>query len=307
MTRRGVLKLLGAALLAGLAFAIYPFLEVFGRPRITRYAFTPRGWTPGLALRVAVIADVHANEPWMNAARIEGICADTQALGADLILLLGDYVTGMGRASEEIPAADWAVALARLSAPLGVHAVLGNHDYWEDRGFQRGDNSEPIALDALRDAGIPVYRNQAIRLEKDGLGFWLAGLDDQLALLPGRSYGRTRMAGLDNLGASLAQVTDAAPVLLMAHEPDVFAFGGVPDRVSLTLSGHTHGGQINLFGWRPWAASNGSRRHPAGYYNVEGRELIVSRGLGCSVVPIRFGNWPEIVLLDLGGEESPVP
>lgn len=74
----------------------------------------------------------------------------------------------------------------------------------------------------------------------------------------------------------------------------------MPDRVSLTLSGHTHGGQISLLGWRPWAASLGSRRFPAGHYSVEGRELIVSRGLGCSVIPVRIGNWPEIVMLDLG-------
>ncbi|MDB5997077.1 MAG: ykuE, partial [Pseudomonas sp.] len=96
---------------------------------------------------------------------------------------------------------------------------------------------------------------------------------------------------------------DDAPVLLLAHEPDIFP--KVPDRVSLTLCGHTHGGQISIFGWRPWAASRGSRRHPAGYYNVDGHELIVSRGLGCSVVPVRFGNWPEIVLIELGASPSP--
>ena len=306
ITRRDVLKGLAAILLAGLAVAIYPFVEVFGRPRITRYAITPRNWTPGLTLRVAVIADLHASEPWMSTARIEGICADTQALGADLILLLGDYVKAMGRAADDIPASDWASALARLTAPLGVHAILGNHDYWEDQRFQRGETTEPIALEALRNTGIPTYRNQSIRLEKDGHAFWLAGLDDQLALLPGTRYGRDHMAGLDDLAATLTQVTDAAPVLLMAHEPDAFAFGGVPDRVSLTLSGHTHGGQISIFGWRPWAASRGSRRYPAGYYNVDGRELIVSRGLGCSVVPIRFGNWPEIVLIELGAEKSAI-
>ena len=105
-------------------------------------------------------------------------------------------------------------------------------------------------------------------------------------------------AGLDDLEATLGQITDHAPVLLLAHEPDVFT--DVPDRVSVTLSGHTHGGQINIFGWRPWAASRGSRRFPAGYFNVGGRELIVSRGLGCSSVPIRFGNWPEILLVELG-------
>lgn len=298
MTRRGVLKLLGAGLLAGLAFVLYPFMEVFGRPRITQYSLTPRNWTPGLTLRVAVISDLHACEPWMDAARIEAICADTQELGADLVLLLGDYVKAIGRAADDVPGSVWAAALARLSAPLGVHAILGNHDYWEDRSFQRGEADVPIALAALISAGIPTYRNQSIRLEKDGRPFWLAGLDDQLALLPGSQYGRPRMAGLDDLDATLRQVTDDGPVILLAHEPDIFP--DVPDRVSLTLCGHTHGGQISIFGWRPWAASRGSRHHPAGYYNVDGRELIVSRGLGCSVVPVRFGNWPEILLIELG-------
>jgi hypothetical protein len=301
ITRRGVLKLLGAGLLSGLAFALYPFVEVFARPRVTSYSFTPRRWTGGLQLRVAVLSDFHACDPWMSADRIAQICAQTQELGADVILLLGDYVRAMGRVADDVPATQWAQALATLSAPMGVHAILGNHDYWHDAAFQSGEVPEPHASMALRDAGIATYRNEAVRLEKDGKAFWLAGLDDQLALLPGSRYGRPRMQGLDDLDATLKEVTGQDPVLLLAHEPDIFS--KVPERVSLTLSGHTHGGQINLFGWRPWAASAGSRRHPAGYFNDEGRELIVSRGLGCSVVPVRFGSWPEIVLLELGTGE----
>lgn len=298
ITRRRALKLLAAGLLSTLSVGLYPLVEVFGRPRVTRHALTPRNWTPGLTLRIAILSDIHACEPWMNPERIESICADAQTLGADLILLLGDYVRAVGRSADDVPVALWAKALAGLSAPLGVHAILGNHDYGHDDRFQRGEVSVPEALTALLSVGIPTYRNQAIRLEKDGMPFWLAGLDDQLALWPGRRYGRTVFAGVDDLDATLSQVTDDAPVLLMAHEPDIFA--QVPDRVSLTLCGHTHGGQISIFGWRPWAASRGSRRHPAGYYNVEGRELLVSRGLGCSMVPVRVGNWPEIVLLQLG-------
>ena len=118
-----------------------------------------------------------------------------------------------------------------------------------------------------------------------------------MGILPGGHDGR-QTSGLDDLDGTLAQIPEGEPTLLLAHEPDIFP--RVPGRVSLTLSGHTHGGQISLFGWRPWAASLGSRRFPAGHYNVEGRELIVSRGLGCSVIPVRIGNWPEIVLLDLG-------
>lgn len=298
ITRRGVLKLFGVGLLGLVATAAYPFIEALARPRITSYALTPRRWPAGLKLRVAVIADLHASEPWMDKQRIEHLCTQTQELGADVILLLGDYVSGMRLTTGRVANADWASALGKLSAPLGVHAVLGNHDYWEDRAFQSDHSATPHALTALRDSGIATYVNEVIRLEKDGQAFWLAGLGDQMGILPGGTHDGRTTGGLDDLDGTLAQVTDDAPILLLAHEPDIFR--KVPDRVSLTLSGHTHGGQISLFGWRPWAASLGSRRFPAGHYNVEGRELIVSRGLGCSVIPVRIGNWPEIVVLDLG-------
>ncbi len=84
----------------------------------------------------------------------------------------------------------------------------------------------------------------------------------------------------------------------MAHEPDIFP--RVPDRVSLTLCGHTHGGQVNILGWRPAAASAGSRRYPLGHYREDNREMIVSKGLGCSILPVRVGAWPEIVLIESG-------
>ncbi|MFN3509164.1 MAG: metallophosphoesterase [Allorhizobium sp.] len=298
ITRRGLMKLFGAGFLTLVATAAYPFTEVMGRPRITRYAVTPRGWTPGLSLRVAVIADIHACEPWMSIKRIEDICTQTMELRPDIILLLGDYTTGLNFITEQVHSSDWSAALGLLDAPLGVHAILGNHDYWEDRTFQKDPNARPFALQALRDAGISVYVNETIRIEKDGRAFWLAGLGDQMALLPGKAYGRARMTGIHDLAATLSSIDDDAPVILMAHEPDIFP--NVDDRVSLTLCGHTHGGQINLFGWRPASASIGSRRFPAGYFNVDGRELIVSRGLGCSILPIRIGSRPEILLLELG-------
>lgn len=298
ITRRGVLKLFGVGVLGVIATAAYPFVEALARPRVTSYALTPRGWPTGLRLRAAVIADLHACEPWMDLRRIEELCAQTQDLGADIILLLGDYVSGMRLRTGPVADADWAAALGKLSAPLGVHAILGNHDYWDDRAFQLDHAATPLAQTALRDAGIATYVNQTVRLEKDGHGFWLAGLGDQLGILPGGADRNRQIRGLDDLDGTLAGIPKGEPTLLLAHEPDIFP--QVPDRVSLTLSGHTHGGQISLLGWRPWAASLGSRRFPAGHYNVEGRELIVSRGLGCSVVPMRIGNWPEIVMLDLG-------
>ena len=297
-TRRGFLKLLWRGGLVLGAMAAYPFTEVMAGPRIMTYKLTPSGWTPGLKLRAAVLADMHACEPWMSVERVKGICDRANALEADVVLLLGDYVSGMKFVSNHVRSADWSRALAGLKAPLGVHAVMGNHDYWEDMAFQADQTVEPFAKAALEKAGIPVYINQAVRLEKDGHGFWLAGLADQVALLPAKWFNRYGFEGLDDLPATLAQVTDDAPVLLLAHEPDIFP--DVPERVSLTISGHTHGGQVNIFGWKPIVPSRYGARYAGGLVEESGRSIVVSRGLGCSVMPVRFMSLPEIVLLELG-------
>ena len=155
--------------------------------------------------------------------------------------------TAMSRAT--FPASEWAPVLAGLKAPLGVHAILGNHDWWEDKTVQREGQGPTVARRALEAAGIPVYENDARRLSKDGRPFWLAGLGDQLAYLPARRFRPVRRIGVDDLAATLAKVTDDAPVILLAHEPDVAV--RVPARVALQLSGHTHGGQVRLLGWSP--------------------------------------------------------
>lgn len=298
ITRRGLIKLLGAGLLTLVATAAYPFSEVFGKPRIAKYALSPPRWPAGLKLRAAVITDIHACEPWMTVSRIEAICRQTMDLDPEIILLLGDYVSSTKLVTERVESSEWAAPLSALHAPLGVHAILGNHDYWDDRTYQRDQSAVPFVVEALQSVGNSTYVNEAVRIEKDGYGFWLAGLGDQLALLPGATTGRTGVQGIDDLDATLASITDDAPVLLMAHEPDIFP--SVDHRVSLTLCGHTHGGQLNLFGWRPFSASRGSAAYPVGYFNIDGRELIVSRGLGCSVLPLRIGAYPEILLLELG-------
>ena len=156
------------------------------------------------------------------------------------------------------------VGTGGLKAPLGVHAILGNHDWWDDRTVQREGQGNPVARRALEAAGIPVYENDAKRLTKNGRPFWLAGLGDQLAYMPARRFRPVRRIGVDDLGATLAKVTDNAPVILLAHEPDIAK--RVPSRVALQLSGHTHGGQVRLLGWSPVVPSRygnaGLRPHP---------------------------------------------
>jgi hypothetical protein len=306
LSRRRVLGGLGLGVGVGAAtgahaVGIAPFSE-----RITPYRLSLPGWTPGLKLRLAVLTDLHICEPWLGMARLERIVATTNALSADAILLLGDFVPGVriGRYATVIPPPVWGAALGKLSAPLGVHAVLGNHDWWEDAAAQRRKSGPTATHGTLQAAGIRLHENTAIRLTKAGHGFWLAGLGDQWAFWGvgprvtdsgERNLGRYR--GVDDLDGTLQQITDHAPIVLMVHEPDIFP--RIPSRVSLTLAGHTHGGQVRLLGWSPIVPSRYRNRYAYGHVVEAGRHLIVSSGLGVSGLPVRFGAPQEIVLIDL--------
>ncbi|MBH0237934.1 metallophosphoesterase [Methylobrevis albus] len=293
ITRRTFLRLAGTAAMSLVSVGAYAgVIEPRFRLVVTRYTLRIPRWTAAHGpMRIAVIADLHACEPWMPPARIAEIVAETNRLAPDLTLLLGDYVTGIGRFSTaEVPIEVWAAALGGLSAPLGVHGVLGNHDCGAD---------VPAIRRAFAAQGITLMENAAQRLAtpSGGAAFWLAGLGDQIAW-NGRG-GR----GLDDLPGTLAQVTDDAPVLMMAHEPDIFA--RMPDRVSLTVSGHTHGGQVRLpFVGSPLVPSHYGQRYVYGHIVEDGKQIVVSGGLGCSLLPVRFGRPPEIVLLDIVGAED---
>ncbi len=293
LTRRQLLlSLMGGvtlpALLGGYAFAIEPRFRL----AVTRYRVkTPRlaAMSADKPLRVAVLADFHACEPWMPVSRIEHIVSTTNALKPDLIVLLGDYVAGLRRFRTAIvPMRDWSQALSYLEAPLGTYAVLGNHDWWVDGA---------ATTEHLENSGIPVLENRAIELtHPNGNSFWLAGLGDQWAI----PIGGGRFRGVDDLDGTLAQITDdTRPVLLLAHEPDIFP--KIPTRVDLTLSGHTHGGQVRLpFLGSPIVPSRFGQRYAYGHITETDRQLIVSGGLGCSQLPIRFGVPPEILLIEMG-------
>jgi len=294
-SRRQFFRFLGGLGAFSASTAAYGTGEAAFRLRVTRYNVSPPQWPADFPLKIAVIADLHACDPWMALDRIAAIVERTNALNADIIVMLGDYVAGHRHVTRFIPASEWASVLAGLKAPLGVHAILGNHDWWEDRTVQREGQGIPNARRALEAAGIPVYENDARRLTKAGRPFWLAGLGDQLAWVPVRHYRPVKRLGVDDLGATLAKVTDDAPVILLAHEPDVAR--RVPSRVALQLSGHTHGGQIRLLGWSPAAPSG--QRLTYGHIRMN-CDVVVSSGLRCSIMPLRLGVPPEIVLVNLG-------
>jgi predicted MPP superfamily phosphohydrolase len=162
--------------------------------------------------------------------------------------------------------------LAPLRAPLGTFAVLGNHD-WK----QAGDRM----WSALTAAGIDVLENRAAAAGE----LYVAGLADLRLRRP-------------DLPTALAGVPPGAPVILLAHDPDVFPFVG--ERVSLTVSGHLHGGQVAIpVARRPAVPSRYGERYVRGHVVEEGRHLYVSSGLGTSGLPVRFLAPPEVVVLTL--------
>ena len=296
ITRRTFLSLIGYTALTGLATATYAaVIEPGFRLNTTTYKFTPPRWTPGLKLRAVLLADPHLVEPHMPVRRWQRIIETANALGPDIHLLLGDYVTAHRFRTAKVPVHLAANVAKALKSPLGTFAICGNHDWWDDLTAQKNKHGPTVAQKAFEDAGIPMLENRAVRLTKDGLPFWLSGTSSMIAIKKNRNWDFESRA---DIPAAMAMINDNAPIIHMAHEPDLFP--EIPDRVSLTLSGHTHGGQVRLFGHSFVTPSDYGNTYAYGHVIENGRHLVVSGGLGCSIIPIRLGMPPEIVVLELG-------
>jgi predicted MPP superfamily phosphohydrolase len=274
VTRRSLLA--GAAGLIGLSAAGTVGYAAAIEPQqlvVTPYTLKPRGWPAGRKLTITVIADLHAGGPDMPLPNVQRIVDTANALKSDVIVMLGDYIARYRFAVERIPDPVWAAELARLQAPLGVWAILGNHDWWYDLAGVRN---------ALAEVRIPLLENQAVLLSPEGERVWVAGIGDQIAY----RIGHGRFRGVDDLPGTLAQVTTDDPVILLAHEPDIFP--RLPSRVALTFAGHTHGGQIRVpLIWPAFVPSRYGKRYAYGHVIERERHLIVSGGLGTSIIPAR--------------------
>jgi uncharacterized protein len=287
LTRRRLL--FGAASVAGFSTASTAVYAGAVEPQglvVTRYAPAPRTWPAERRLTITALADLHAGGPDMLLPHVRHVVDAANALQSDLIVLLGDFEARYDFPTERVAAQSWAAELARLQAPLGVWAILGNHDWWHHVGMVRG---------ALADVGIAVLENNAVLLGADGQKFWLAGIGDQLA----HPLGHHRYRGVDDLPGTLKQIRTEDPVVLLVHEPDIFP--RVPARVALTLAGHTHGGQVRLpLVWPLFVPSKFGARYAYGHVVERDRHIIVSGGLGTSIIPARLGVPPELVQVRLG-------
>ena len=262
------------------------------RVRLVRHQVRHRDWTLP-PLRIAVLADPHVCAPWVTLADLKRIVAQVNALGPDIVVMAGDVLASRQLPGSRPPAGRIVPLLASLQAPLGVWSVLGNHDWWDCPEARAAGWSRNSVAEALAEAGMPLLRNSAVRVDHGG-GFFLAGLDSQRPLRhrPDRGFHDPDLA--------FREVPDGAPCILLAHEPDYFA---VQDpRAFLQISGHTHGGQMNLFGWRPMSPSP-EPRFGWGHVRDGDRHLVVSGGIGFSGLPLRIFQPPEITLVTVTGAD----
>ncbi len=226
---------------------------------------------PGFeGLRVAFLSDLHLGA-FAQERDLVRLCERVARWEPDLVCLGGDLVHAHAHEVELL-----GKALALLQPPLGRYAVPGNHDCHADPGLRRW---RPY----LEAQGVSVLVNQGRRLQRGGDGLWLAGVDD---------LGR----GQPDLAAALAGAGEHEPVLLLSHHPDLF-HEAAPVGVDLTLSGHTHGGQVRV-------AGRALTRHTrlglwGGHYEQEGAQLYVGRGAGTSGLPLRLGAPAEVPLITL--------
>jgi uncharacterized protein len=219
--------------------------------------------------RIVQLSDIHHSR-FTSRQQIERAVQTATSLQPDIIALTGDYIS-----KERAYAAPCAELLGKLRARHGVYAVLGNHDHWTDAA---------LITDLFRAEGITVLINQGMRFEKNGAAFWLAGVDDT-------------MVGLEDLPLALAGSSEDEMKLLLAHNPIILRRAARAE-VDLVLSGHTHGGQVNLISDRN-AAGRPRRRVLKGLASEGETQIYVTRGLGTVVLPVRFGCPPEVSLLEL--------
>jgi len=270
--RRLLLLLASVMLLGLLAFAV-GMVNARADPVMRRATIALPRWPAGAPpIRVALLSDIHMESASMSPARLARIVEQVNAARPDIVVIAGDLVDGLGpeAARAAVPAME--PALARLHPPLGVVAVLGNHDYWTDL-------TAVVAM--LRRLGAVTLRNGAAQVGP----LAIAGYDDQPS---GHLKAWPTLKAWRRLeGAGVA----------VAHSPGAVQW--VPRGVHLLLAGHTHCGQVVL----PLIGAPipvGPKRYQCGVIRDPHRVVIVTAGLGTSNVPVRWGAPPDWWLLTLG-------
>lgn len=229
--------------------------------------------TPSSAqtLRAVVFSDVHVG-PFKKQDWTARVVERIMALNPDIIFIPGDFVVTSADDVRHLG------PLSKLSAPFGVYAVTGNHEYHAD--------AAPQVIQALEDAGIEVLENETLDLEVNGKTLRIAGVSD--IWFDG------------DVKKTMDGITSEDVVILMSHNPDVML---LPESrgADLVLAGHTHGGQIRLpwIGPVPRLPTKLGRSYDKGWFDFDEVELFITSGLGESGTRARLFNVPEIIEMNI--------
>ncbi len=222
--------------------------------------------------RIALLSDIH-HSPWIPVSYIRDVVNLTNALRPNLIAVTGDFIDN---GEEWVPGC--MRELARLRAPSGVFAVLGNHDHHK--------RSAPVVREGLARAGIGDLTNTGHSIYRGGEFLRIAGTGD---------YWREKQS----LNHPLAGIRTPRSVILLQHNPD-YVERITDDRIGLVLSGHTHGGQCVLpFIGSPILPSRYGQKYAAGLCQGPLAQVFVTRGVGTTFPPVRLACPPEVALLTL--------
>lgn len=272
-TTIGRLMLAGAAL--GGVIAAKAGYDTLRNPAIPRAVIESPTLAPGARpVTIAFLSDIHVAGPDMPPERLARIVAEVNALKPDLVAIAGDLISEKRTASHIYTAAEAVAPLGKLSAPLGVVVVPGNHDHWF--GWDK------LATELARYPQITVLRNQAAVKGPLVIG----GVDDDY----------THRADLPATVAAMAGKPGVR--LVLTHSPDIFP--QVPVDVPLVLAGHTHCGQIAWpWGGSPVTMSDYGERYACGITREYGKSLVTGAGLGTSLLPLRLFTHPEVWLIEI--------
>ena len=271
LTRRHFTRTTALSAASSLGFTGYGFATAMELPGLRRATLDlpalPEPWD---GLSILQISDVHAG-PYMNSARIARLREMANNVGADLIVFTGDQMDRRPSDAER-----FVRGFRGIEAPLGVWGVLGNHDHFIDPELSEW---------ALRAAGIRPLVNSGVVIERGGSRLALVGVDD----LQATGVRRPEFSVVDRYPADFR--------ICLCHQPQGW-HQAIAAGAELTLSGHTHGGQIALTN-RNLNAARLSTRYISGPYRREDAFLYVSRGVGVGAIPVRVGAPPEIDLLTM--------
>lgn len=238
-------------------------------PVVARY----RLQMPGLRqpLRIVQLSDSHALSVNMPSQRLARVVGMMNALKPDIIVLTGDYIAGDPARLSAKQTAMAVAPFAALRAPMGIFAVPGNHD----------DAVKTRA--ALAGTGVRLLVGERVELA----ALSLIGAGSMIGGSP----------AVEAMRRAVRRAPATKPSLVIVHEPSFFHF--LPPRSTMMIAGHTHGGQVRLPFIGSWSPDRYAALYPRGVFRRGHQTLLVSSGLGTSILPIRIGVPPEIVELTL--------